>query len=784
MAKKKEDGTKPTISSWEITAASLQKKLGGTSFFCMGDDSVQVLDVRVIPTGLAALDDALGVFGFPRGRIIEIYGQESTGKSTLALRVVSQLQIVEPNSPIVYVDLEHALDPVWMQKNGVSRTNLWVAQPDSAEDALNVVMQAVESGQVPLVILDSVAALASQDELDGEVGDQAIGKVARLMGQFCRKVVGPLKRHSSTLICVNQIRCLPLTSIVLRNGRLCHLSESKEGDLVLERKGIAAKIKGISASLMVEGRELSIKHRPPFKLSNNHQQPVISNGLNIYKAGSEISIGDWLIQPILSIESISNENEKPSLMDQVSYAKSMATLACKDIELPTNLDDDLAFFLGCCYSDGNLFRDEEKSDYRMQFTEHNRERFELISNSVKKLFPESCYSISEKQSKIALWGQQVYYFLSALGCKSHGQEKTIPAIILRSRRSIIKHFIRGAFFDTHKFNRYGFISTHENIDATYEFSKVLYYMGIFADVRGKYLYLTGEDAIRFREDIGFAEPEKQKKALQFTSSNGARGKYDVVPYEYGLEIFNTLKDEKIRGTYKHPYYSSFKMCLFKRLNISRSRLIDMLQPIENKKLQEATKFLSSHRFNRVEKITTASFQAIDIETDSGLFIADQFLTHNSKIGPYGGETRPGGNALKFFASQIIKVRKSGDLAEDGLPIGIDVEADIKKNKVAPPHRTAIVSMFFNSGFSKELSLLDIASEMGIVDKSGAWYSYNGERLGQGRVNTAMAMSPTIFNEIYEKFKVAKMSSRTVMKTQEEPEGEPAGELAEKVLEVK
>lgn len=204
MAKKKEDFTG---ADWDIVVKGLGKKFGkGLSLFQMNEDTVQMLKVDPIPTDLVALDNALGIFGFPQGRIVEIYGPESGGKTTLALQAVVSAQKLFPDKPILYVDLEHSLDPAWMKNVGVKFDNLWVAQPDSGEQATQMIVTAAESGQPSLIVLDSVAAVIPQAEIDGEMTDQQMGVVGRIMGKFCRKVVGPLQENKIGLICINQTR--------------------------------------------------------------------------------------------------------------------------------------------------------------------------------------------------------------------------------------------------------------------------------------------------------------------------------------------------------------------------------------------------------------------------------------------------------------------------------------------------------------------------------------------------------------------------------------------------
>jgi len=165
---------------------------------------VKPVDVDVIPTGAISLDLALGVGGIPRGRVIEIYGVESTGKSTLALHVCSEAQ--KKGGVAAFIDVEHALDPDYARKIGVNVDDLLISQPDSGEQALQIVETLVRSGEVDVIVVDSVAALTPKAEIAGEMGDFQIGLQARLMSQALRKLSGIVAKTKTVVICLNRSR--------------------------------------------------------------------------------------------------------------------------------------------------------------------------------------------------------------------------------------------------------------------------------------------------------------------------------------------------------------------------------------------------------------------------------------------------------------------------------------------------------------------------------------------------------------------------------------------------
>lgn len=200
MAKKKT--TKETGSSIEDTLKDIQTKFGEESIMKLGDKPK--VNVDVVPTGSIGLDEALGVGGFPRGRIIEIYGPESSGKTTLALHAVAEAQ--KKGGICAFIDAEHAMDPEYAKKLGVKIEDLLISQPDAGEQALEITESLVRSGKIDIVVVDSVAALTPKDEIEGDMGAHHVGKQARLMSQALRKLTALTAKSKTIVIFINQIR--------------------------------------------------------------------------------------------------------------------------------------------------------------------------------------------------------------------------------------------------------------------------------------------------------------------------------------------------------------------------------------------------------------------------------------------------------------------------------------------------------------------------------------------------------------------------------------------------
>ncbi len=205
MAKGAEKGTAGDSRRAALDAAlgQLDRQFGRGTIMRLGDSTVP-RDVEAIPTGSLGLDAALGIGGLPRGRVVEIYGPESSGKTTLSLEVIAQAQ--RKGGAAAFVDAEHALDPGYAEKIGLDIDDLLVSQPDTGEQALEITDTLVRSGAVDVVVIDSVAALTPKAEIEGEMGDSHVGLQARLMSQALRKLTGSIKRSNTLVVFINQIR--------------------------------------------------------------------------------------------------------------------------------------------------------------------------------------------------------------------------------------------------------------------------------------------------------------------------------------------------------------------------------------------------------------------------------------------------------------------------------------------------------------------------------------------------------------------------------------------------
>ncbi len=281
----------------------IEKQFGKNTIMHLGDDSAALNNVDVVSTGSLGLDIALGIGGLPKGRIVEIYGPESSGKTTMTLQAIAQCQ--KQGGTCAFIDAEHALDPVYARKLGINTDDLLISQPDNGEQALEITDMLVRSGAVDMIVIDSVAALTPRAEIEGEMGDSHMGLQARLMSQALRKITGNAQRSNCMVVFINQIR--------MKIGVMFGSPETTTGGNALKfYASVRMDIRRIGAvkngdeiiGNQTRVKVIKNKMAPPFRQAEfeitygegtNHLAEVIDLGVEIGavgKAGSWYSYGD------------------------------------------------------------------------------------------------------------------------------------------------------------------------------------------------------------------------------------------------------------------------------------------------------------------------------------------------------------------------------------------------------------------------------------------------------------------------------------------------------------
>jgi len=257
MAEKKNEDKMKAI---EAARLQIEKQFGKGSIMKMGDQPH--MEVASIPSGSILLDEALGVGGFPKGRIVEIYGPESSGKTTLALHAIAEAQ--KQGGIAAFIDAEHALDPVYARGLGVNVDELWVSQPDTGEQSLEITESLVRSGAVDIIVVDSVAALTPRAEIEGDMGDSHVGLQARLMSQALRKLTGIISKSNACLVFINQIR--------MKIGVMFGNPETTTGGNALKfYASVRLEVRKIET--MAKGQEDAVGNRVRVKVVKNKVAP-------------------------------------------------------------------------------------------------------------------------------------------------------------------------------------------------------------------------------------------------------------------------------------------------------------------------------------------------------------------------------------------------------------------------------------------------------------------------------------------------------------------------------
>ncbi len=656
----------------DLAIAQIERQFGKGSVMKLGAGG-PLEEIAVIPTGALSLDLALGIGGLPRGRVTEIYGPESSGKTTLALHVIAEGQ--RQGGIAAFIDAEHALDPLYAKKVGVNTDELLIAQPDTGEQALEIAETLVRSNAVDVIVIDSVAALVPRAELDGDMGDSLPGLQARLMSQALRKLTAAISRSGVVIIFINQIR----EKIGVMFGCLHHDTRVVLADGTRERIG----------RIVRERRQVEVLSYDPMT-GEVEPRPILNwfdNGATEHFIQFEVRGGPARRRCFAATPNhliFTPRGEVPAgdlnVGDEVLFAMPDYHLS----------DDQQQVLLGGALGDGSL---------RMVglYSAH----FRVAHAPGQKAYLEWKHTMLEPFSRpIGRVGNGVGFSIL-----------TMPALADLHRELYDPTGRR--------------IATKTALDRLDPRGLAIWY-GDDGSFMGSYARWGNGKAVLYNKSLtdgartavlatlarlGFPGARDDGRGFWFNSTDTARLHELVAPY------LHPSLDYKLHPSYRgrfawHPDLDDSSVSLVQRLS-ARRRLRVIPVPITRKHAKVAMR--DKHRF--------------DLEIKGHhTYLADGVVVHNSP------ETTTGGRALKFYASVRLDIRRQDAIKQGTESLGVRTKVKVVKNKLAPPFREAEFDMIYGEGISKAGTVLDAGVEHGLIEKSGTWYTYKNERIGQGREN--------------------------------------------------
>ncbi|MBQ1073697.1 recombinase RecA [Micromonospora sp. C31] len=656
----------------DLALAQIDKQFGKGSVMRLGERPV--VQTSVITTGSIALDVALGVGGLPRGRVVEIYGPESSGKTTVALHAVANAQ--RAGGIAAFVDAEHALDPEYAKALGVDTDALLVSQPDTGEQALEITDMLVRSGAIDIIVIDSVAALVPRAEIEGEMGDSHVGLQARLMSQALRKITGVLNNTGTTAIFINQLRekigvmfgCMSYsTRVTLADG-----TQEKIGKIVNQRMDVEVLSYDPETDRVEPKRIVNWFNNGPAeqflqftvaKSGGNGRARFAATANHLvrtpggWREAGELIAGDRVMLA------------EPRRLSEQQWQVLLGSLMGDGALSPNSHDrSGVRFRLGhgaeqVDYLDwkvsllGNISH-SRRTDARgaafVDFTPlpelDELRRAVYLGDGKKHLSWDYLKALTPLA--LAVW----YMDDGCFTLRSKGvQERTaggsgrievcVEAMAEGSRVRLVEHL---------------------------------------RDAYGMDLKLVARGA-------------RQTASIVFTTESSARFQELVAPYVPAVMESKLLPRFQGRCAVEPQFVPAELMPV-------PARIIDVhVKP----------KTRSMNRFD------------IEVEGNHNYFV-DGVMVHNSP------ETTTGGRALKFYASVRLDVRRIESLKDGTDVVGNRTRVKVVKNKVAAPFKQAEFDIMYGKGISREGSLIDVGVEQAIIRKSGAWYTYDGDQLGQGK----------------------------------------------------
>jgi recombination protein RecA len=650
----------------------IERQFGKGAVMRLGDTSV-ARDVMVVSTGSLGLDIALGIGGLPRGRVTEIYGPESSGKTTLALQVIAEIQRL--GGCAAFIDAEHALDPIYAAKLGVNVDDLLVSQPDTGDQALEITDMLVRSSAVDIVVIDSVAALTPKAEIEGDMGDSHVGLHARLMSQALRKLTANIKRSNTLVIFINQIRmkigvmfgCFDYGArVVLADG-----STEKIGTIVNQKKPVEV--------LSMDPATGRIEPRPVVKWFRNGATDEWLYFETAAGGGSGRRKFTCTANHLIFTPSGERRAGQLQVGDEVMVAARHYDLT----------EDQRQLILGSLLGDGSLrYASEQNVSFRVghgerqrDYCQWKREMLTPFANKMGKTGKGFGFDTIPMRQFAELYAQ-------AYGPQGR-QVSEAMLTALDARAVAVWYGDDGTFSGSYE--RWG----HGK-----------------AEIGCVSLSPADKERLAARlEELGMGRPTVSERKLTFSGERTRLLHEKIAPY------LHPSLDYKL-----HPgFRGQFRW----EPNLSHADLNDSL-------LEARTELRAAPmRITRREIRPAAPRHRIRFDLgvkDRHTYLVDHVVVHNSP------ETTTGGNALKFYASVRLDIRRTGSIKKGDEVIGNETRVKVVKNKLAPPFKQAEFEILYGEGASRLGEIVDLGVKAGLIEKSGAWYSCGGTRIGQGKDN--------------------------------------------------
>ncbi len=675
-----------------LALAQIDKQFGKGSVMRLGERPDTPM--AVIPTGSIALDIALGIGGLPRGRVIEIYGPESSGKTTVALHAVASAQ--QLGGIAAFIDAEHALDPDYAQALGVDTDALLVSQPDTGEQALEIADMLIRSGALDIIVIDSVAALVPRAEIEGEMGDSHVGLQARLMSQALRKITGALSNSNTTAIFINQLR----EKIGVMFGCMSYGTRVTLADGTQEKIG---KIVNQKMDVEVLSYNPETDRVEPRRIANWFDNGNADHFLQftVAKSGGN-GLAQFAATPNHLVRTPTGWNSAGDLVagDRVMLAESHR-LSERQWQV----------VLGSLMGDGNLSPNRrDRSGVRFRLGHGAKQaayldwKVSLLGNIEVSRRTDARGAVFADFTPLPELGelQRAVYLGDGKKHLSWDYLKALTPLALAIWYMDDGGFtVRSKGLQERTRGGSGRIAICVEAMAEGTRQRLVEYL---RDTHGIVVRLACVGA-------------GGKAVLIFTTAASARFQELVAPYVHQSMSFKLLSRFQGQCAVEPQFVAA-------EPRLVPARVLDV----------------------RV-KPPTRSMRKFDIEVEGNHnYFVDGVMVHNSP------ETTTGGRALKFYASVRLDVRRIESLKDGTDAVGNRTRVKVVKNKVASPFKQAEFDIMYGKGISREGSLIDVGVEQGIIRKSGAWYTYDGDQLGQGKENSRSFLKdhPDVAAEIEKK----------------------------------